>query len=227
MPMVTANGGVPDTQNPFQQSSDLMGQAGGIYGGIAEGGILQNINSYMQPYHEQVLNAALGRMGNNYELGMDRLGDTAEASSAFGGSRHGVAEGVMTGQYNQNVGDLTANVNAAAYNQATGIAQQDIQNQFGAAQGITGLAGNYYNIGNNIADRQMQAGNQQQDLWQSILDGGQEQWGDMLNSPYKMMELFQAMTASDPRNNAGSTTQQSTPGIYDWLSMMMQAVPGI
>ncbi len=213
----------PTATNPYDQSANYLNQAGDIFSGIGSGGYMQNVNSYLNPFYQNVLDSTLGRMETNHQQQQIGLSDQAEQADAFGSGRHGLYGGALAGEYNKNVGDVSANLNMQGFNQAAGMAQQD---QSTAAGGLTGLGNNMFNIGNNIADRQMQAGNQQQSLMQQILNGGQGQYNDMAQNPYQMIDMFSSLNASDPRNNAGMGTGTSTPGMFDYMSLGMQSIGG-
>lgn len=222
--MVTANATSPNqVTNPFEQSAGLLSGAGGIYKDIASGGFLQNINDYIDPYYNQVLDSVLGRMDRNKNLAVNQIGDQATAAGAFGGSRHGVAEGTLIGEYNRNVGDVTNQIASQAFNTAL---DRLTNNQFTAASGMQNLGGNLFQIGQNVAGQQAQAGQMQQDLMNLILGGGQQQFAELMNSPNSLLNMFSAILTSDPRNNAGQTEAKSTPGLFDYLSLFAQAAGG-
>ena len=90
---------------------------------------------------------------------------------------------------------------------------------FGAAQGATQLGGQYYDVGNNIADRQMASGTMQQQLMQALMSGGAGQFSSMMQQPYQILDLLNAMNSSDPRNNNITTKGSTTPGLFDYLSL--------
>lgn len=213
----------PTATNPYDQSANYLNQAGDIFSGIGSGGYMQNINSYLNPFYQNVTDTALGRMDTNFQQQNNQLGDAAGAAGAFGGGRHGVVEGVLGGEYNKNVGDVSGNLAMQGFNQAQGMAQQD---QYTAAQGSTQLGNNMFNIGNKVADRQMQAGNMQQNLMQQILGGGQQQFQQMTNNPYQTIDMFQGINQGDSRNNAGMGTGSSTPGMFDYMSLGLQSAGG-
>ena len=221
--MITANQEGQTPQNPFESASGLLGGAADTYQNMASGDSLGNINKYIDPYYQNVLDSVLGRMQTNSNLQQDQIGDAAQSSGAYGGSRHGVAEGVALGEYNKNVGDVTNQISSQAFNDA---AERIYRDQSTGAQGMQGLGKDYFNIGNNIADRQGAAGQQQQDLLQQILTGGAGQFDQYMQNPYQMMDMMQALLSGDTRNAQGSNTQQSTPGLYDYLSLAAQAVGG-
>ena len=215
---------VEQPQNPFDTSAGMLGQAGDAFGGFLEpGGSLQNINDYMNPYYDQVLQSVLGNMETQQQLGLNQIGDQATASSAFGGARHGLQEGQFRGEHSRAVGDVTGNL---LMNQFDNAADRAFRDQTTGAQGLTQLGNQFYGIGNDIADRQMGQGGMQQDLMQQILSGGADQFNQFMQNPYQMIDMLQALLSGDARRGQGSNTQQSTPGLFDYLSLGAQAIGG-
>lgn len=213
----------------FESAADLYGNAAGIYEGLTTGdGSLSNINKYIDPYHKQVLETTLGRMGLNFETQLDQVGDAAAAASAFGGSRHGLVEAEAREGYNRNVADVTAQIKSQAFNDAAERAYRD---QITGAQGMTQLGGNYYQIGSDIADRQLMQGSMQQQLLQAILTQGSQGVDQQLQHPYDLIDLLRGTLVGDARRNSlttessgtSTTTKQTQPGAYDWISMFLQA----
>lgn len=202
--------------NPYESASNMFSGAGNAYSALAQGGGLQNINSYLNPYYSQVVDRALGRMSTDRDNTLNLIGDQAEAAGAFGGSRHGLMEGKYLGEHNQNVGDLTANLQSQNFNQASQAARRDM---LAGASGMGNLGQTYYNVGNNIADRQASAGQQQQSFIQALLTGGVDQYNKMIQSPQDMLSLFSAILGADPRRASGTQTSQTTPGLFDYLSL--------
>ncbi len=214
LPAVTTD--PASTANPYEQASTYLGRAGDIYDRFATGGALDNINSYLNPYYEQVVSRTLGRMETDRDKTLNLIGDQAEAAGAFGGSRHGLMEGEFLSGYNQNVGDITADLMMRGYDSAAGMSRQDMMS---GAQGMYSLAKDYYNLGNDITDRQMNAGNMQQMLLQQLLTGGAQQYESLISSPQDMLSLFAALAGADPRAASGSVESSSTPGLFDYLSL--------
>lgn len=206
--------------NPFDASAGLLDQASGAYGGLLEpGGSLQNINDYMNPYYSQVLDSVLGRMETSKQQGLDQIGDQAGQASAFGGARHGLQEGTFRGEHSLAVGDVSGNL---LMNQFDNAADRVYRDQVTGAQGSAQLGNQYYGIGSDIADRQTGAGNQQQQLMQAILSGGAGQFEQLMQNPYQMIDMLQALFSSDAARGQGTNTQQSTPGLFDYLSLGSQ-----
>jgi len=138
-----ASGNQP-VQNAFQGASQAMQQAGQTYGNLAGfqaptaqaaqigpvGSLATaNMQQYMSPYTEQVIQRGQQDIMRQQQQGMNQLGAQATAAKAFGGSRHGVAEGVAAGEYGRMAGDFAAQQREKAYQQALGAAQYDIGQQ--------------------------------------------------------------------------------------------------
>lgn len=217
----------PKPPTAYDNSASLLGKAGDIYSTLGVEGGLTNINSYLNPYYDQVLNSALGRMQTNYQNQNNAIGDQAISAGAFGGSRHGVMEGILAGEYNKNVGELTANTMNTGWNNAAQLAMTDAQIKGNAANAMTQLGGQYFDIGRTISGDQMNNGTMQQQLLQAILSGGNEGFQEYMQNPYKMIDLFQSIMSNDPRRQQGQTKAQSTPGLFDYLALGAQAMGGM
>ncbi len=92
-----------------------------------------NVGAYMNPYLENVENAALSRLQGATQQAVNRIGDQAMAARAFGGSRQGIAEGVALGEAARSAGELSANLRSQGYGQAAQLLQADQQRAMQAA----------------------------------------------------------------------------------------------
>jgi hypothetical protein len=92
-----------------------------------------DINAYMNPYINNVENAALQRLEGATKQAVNRIGDQARSSGAFGGSRQGIAEGVALGEASRSAGELSANLRSQGFNTAAGLMQADQQRAMQAA----------------------------------------------------------------------------------------------
>lgn len=204
--------------NPFEQSSDLLDRAGGVYGGIAEGNpIADSMNAYLDPYYKEVISDVTGRALDRRDQDLMRVGDQAVAGGAFGGARHGLVESQVMSEYDRNINEMTNSMLSDRFNTAASLGQSDVMARLQAAGAMEGLGGNLYGIGQDLNDRQMASGNMQQQLLQQILGGASGQFDQYMNSPYQMIDLLNATLGSDPRN--AERTQSSTPGLFDYLSL--------
>jgi len=85
-----------------------------------------DLNLYMNPYTQSVLNPALAQLEIQRKQGLNQIGDQAIKTGAFGGSRQGVAEGVLNSEAARQAGDLTAQLQAQNFSQAQNAATNDI-----------------------------------------------------------------------------------------------------
>lgn len=156
------------TANVYSQSSDAY--AGALAGTTAAMGNLQNtpqaqaygygpsygasqgynaatvggtnLNPYLNPYTQTVIDNTMRQMGEQRSMALNDLGANATAAGAFGGMRHGVAEAQTYAQFNQQSGDLVANLNQANFQNAQGMAQADVGAQNNALSFGAGAANN-------------------------------------------------------------------------------------
>ena len=141
-------GGIqPNTQGfaQAQQATDMYGNVGPIAGGI---------DAYMNPYESQVINNFGNDLQRQTTLQQQQNATNAAAAGAFGGGRHGLVEAQTNEAAQRTFGDYAGQLRQQGFNTAAGLANQDIQNQMGAASGLLGagqLAGGLSN--QNIANQ--------------------------------------------------------------------------
>ena len=87
-----------------------------------------NLDAYMSPYTQNVINRSLETLGGAQEQALNKLSAQATAARAFGGSRQGVAEAGTREAYGKQAADLVAGLQEKAFTQALGSGQFDIGN---------------------------------------------------------------------------------------------------
>lgn len=262
-----------------------IGQPGGVLSQLGQqpnvlsqynqpGSIAQSMNAYINPFQNQVIDSAVGRLTQDRDISLNQVGAQAEAASAFGGSRHGLVESEIYSNTNRNIGELAGNLGLQGFNtaaqfgnldiqnrlqgtslagtfanrdnqnllQALGLGSsiagqdvnsllqsigmggnftnQDIQNRMAAAGGLSGLADQGFGFGQSITQQQAQQGAQQQQLAQNVISGGNQQFDALMNSPQDALNTQLAALAGNPL--MGENTQSYTPGIYDYISLLLQ-----
>jgi hypothetical protein len=91
---------------------------------------------YYNPFEQQVVDTSLADMESARQRAVQQMGQQATAARAFGGSRHGVAEALTSGEYGKQAGSMVANLRNQGYQQALQLAQQQqLQNQAAGLQG--------------------------------------------------------------------------------------------
>lgn len=96
------------------------GQTGmdALAGNPAAAGLLMN------PYQQQVIDATNKQWDRNDQMTTNNVNDMATKAGAFGGSRHGVAEGVALGENNMNRNNAVSGLLYGGFNDAMGRAGQ-------------------------------------------------------------------------------------------------------
>ncbi len=196
------------TQSPvagsvFQTSGNLFNQA-------AAG---PNIGQFMNPYTSSVINRAGQDMMRQAAMQQNQLGAQATQARAFGGSRHGIAEGAMLGDFGRAFGDIAAQQRQQGFNTALQAAQ--------AQQGIqSGLAGQGFGFGQAVNQQQAQFGAQQQQMMQRLIDAARGQFGGFANAPAQSLQLPMAAVGA-ANMGQGSQTQTQNPGLLGTLGGLL------
>lgn len=229
--------------NIYQQSSNAYTQAlqgtsaAGAYqpqnvrAGTAAGGI----NTYMNPYTQQVIDTSMADLERQRLMQQNQLGAQASAAGAFGGSRQGIAEAETNRAFAQQGGQLAAQLRQQGFNTALGASQQDVANRMQAAisnQGAGLQAANLglnasnqlgnlsqqgFNMGQAVNQQQWQQGQAVQDMNQNLINAIRGQYGGFTGSPAVGLGIYQGGLGAA---NMGQQSQTTTgrPGLFDWIS---------
>lgn len=197
-----------------------ISNAGDVFDRVSRGGsIAEAIPHYMNPYTDEVIDRSLADMDKFGQTQLNHLGANATQAGAFGGARHGIAEGTLLGEINQNAGDLASNLRHNGFGTAAGLAGQDVGMAVDAASRGADLGFGSYDLGRTISSDQMQAGGLQQALQQMILDRAGGQFSAVAGQPAGMLDMMMSAIGMSPLNNARTQTQSYTPGLFDYLSL--------
>ena len=183
-------------------------QAAGQYNAAVAG---PNIGQFMNPYTSEVIGRTGMDMARQAQMAQNTLGAEATRAGAFGGSRQGVAQGTMLGDYGRAFGDMAAQQRQQGFNTALSAAQ--------AQQGIqSGLAGQGFGFGQQIGSTQAQEGQRMQGMNQALIDAAKGQFGGFTGAPQNALSTYLAALGG---SQTGQQTQTSTskPGLFDYLTL--------
>jgi hypothetical protein len=195
---------------------NVYNQAAGAYNTALQG---PNIGQFMNPYTSEVIGRTGMDMARQAQMQQNTLGAQATKAGAFGGSRHGVAEGTMMGDYGRAFGDMAAQQRQAGFNTALGAAQnqQSMMSQ---------LAGQGFGFGQQLNAQQMGQGNQQQVMMQALIDAAKGQYGGFAGAPEQALALpLAALGASNMGQQTQTNTQQR--GLFDYLTLGATVLGGL
>lgn len=144
------------------------------------------INTLMNPYQKGVIDQVKGQYGDLNAAAQTGIQDAATKAGAYGGSRHGVASGIASGEIAKGLGQQIAGLQQSGYNDmmgraaglaglgqnAMGMAQQNLGYQSGLTGAQAGLQGQLF--GQNDYLRQIK----QQQYDRNVQDfNTQRDWG--------------------------------------------------
>jgi len=144
-----ANTMAANVANQGQAQQDNAAATGLISGVANNGWNAQTAQTYMNPYVQDVNNAATAAANKSYLQNLAQVQTGEAGSGAFGNSRTAIQEGELAGQNQMNVASLTATNNANAYNSAVQTWQADNNTKLQAANA-------YENAGNDVTNMNSQ-----------------------------------------------------------------------
>lgn len=96
------------------------------------------INDRINPYTEAVTDMALRDYGKQRDISGKKINDAAQAAGAFGGSRHGVAQGMFDQETSKGVSDIVTSQREKGYDAATRRLDSDRANLLSSAGQLAG-----------------------------------------------------------------------------------------
>jgi hypothetical protein len=203
-----------------------------------------NLDPYMNPFTNNVVNSALKNLDITRQRGLNQIGDQAVRTGAFGGSRQGVAEGVLNSEAARQAGDLTANLQSQNFAQAQNAATNDINRNLNAQitnqqAGLTGAGinlaganavGNLAGQGQNSfltgAAAALAGQDAIQQNQQAQLAAAQQAYQEQQDFPIKKLQIpLQALGATP---YGSSSTQNTTMSGGDpWMGILGGASTGV
>ena len=171
----------------------------------------QNVQGFMSPYNESVVDATMRRLA---QARAERDASTKAqmaASGAFGNERRGVYEAQLAGQQDINDANTLANLYQQGYTQAAGLASGLPAQQL-AASGALATLGNQ-NLGLQQAYQNMlsNVGLQQRTMAQNNLDLAYQDFLAQRGYPLEQLKILQSGISGLPSSTT-TTGTTTTPG---------------
>ena len=215
----------PMPMQPRQGFNVNQAAAGALQGAI--GGTQRamqaplQVGAFMNPYTSEVIDRTQQDIERQRQLASQQLGARATAANAFGGSRQGVAEGVLAGEFGRMGADVAATQRLGGFNTALDAAMRDRAARAGAAGQLGQLGGQAFGISRDITQQQMQQGLMQQALNQQLIDAARAQFRGYTGAPQASLSAPLAALGVVP--NQSTTTQSRQPGLFDYLRLPFMA----
>ena len=209
-----------------------IGATGGQYGqALATQGALTsfaapqlssaNLSAYINPYTQNVIDRGQMDIERQRQMASNALGAEATAAGAFGGSRQGVAEGVLAGEAARAAADLSATQRQQAYDQAINAAQFDIGSQFTGAGVQSGAADRLAALSLGGLGAQMTAAEQERALEQAQLQADYAMFQEQQGYPMTQLNALLAAGSGIP-TGLGTVTQHDPFGGLTAIGNLLQ-----
>ena len=212
--------------NGMNAGGMATGAAGEGFAGMADPSstIASGMDTYMNPFIEDVVKRAGTDIGRQTDMGIDLVGDKAAGQGAFGGARHGLAEAEVAAEGTRALGDVTSRLRSQGFDTAGRFAGQDIDNRMRALGGLAATGGQAFGqgeralgAGQGMQDRQMQQGEAMRQLQQRLMDGAQGMFGSYAGQPMQSTASLLELLAGNPLSNTGTTNATHNPGTKTML----------
>ena len=203
------------TQQPFNVNQAAAGGLQQAMQGTQQAMQGPNIGQFMNPYTQQVTQNTLADLERQRQMQMNTMGAQASSAGAFGGSRHGVAEALTNEGFARQGAQAFGNLQQQGFNTALGAAQNQQQMQMGGAAQTGALAGQAFNTGQAIQDRQERQGLLQQGIQQALIDAARQQYAGYTGAPTQALSA--PLAALDATTVPQSETKSQKPGLLSYL----------
>ena len=209
-----------------------------------------SLDPYMNPYTQAVTDQTMQQLAEQQQMALNDVGAQASAAGAFGGSRQGVVEGATYDAYAQAQAQALADLNSQNFTQAQNAAMYDTSqinagNQFNVNNSLAaqvanqnaGLQGAGLNLnaagqlgalsqtgfdqGNAIIGQQSSQGALMQGINQMLIDAAKGQYAGFTGAPNQSLQQLLSATGVP---TGSSTTQTQTPGLFDYLTLGLNAI---
>jgi Chaperone of endosialidase len=184
----------------------------------------------MNPYIQNVINPATAAIDRNTQGAINQSDTNIAAQHAFGGSRQGVASGVIAAKGALDKSTLTSNLMSQGYSQAQaaamaeqqanqGAAQNAAATRLGAANALSGLGSNISGLNTQDIANLMATGGKAQDTQTAQNMFQYQKWLNDMQMPGQLLGQQASILGGLP--HGGTTTGQQSQMSYTnpWMQV--------
>jgi len=174
------------------------------------------LDSYMNPFQQQVIDATMSELDKRGQMQANQLAGDAVRGGVFGGSRYGVQQAELSGAQQQAQAQALAGLNAQNYSQALQGAQNQLERQRLAGLGIGALGGQYAQLGSQAqamggqdVQNLLGIGGLQQQFGQQSLDIARQNQLQKIMQPYQQLGFYGDILQGAPSSAQMINTAQN------------------
>jgi len=205
-----------------QATTQAMDKLSGIGGAPTQA----QLDAYMNPFQQSVIDATMSELDKQGALAKSQLAGQATLGGTFGGSRYGVQEAELAGNLQDARARALAQLNLQNFGQAQAGVQNQLERERLAALGIGSLAPQFASLGAQEQTQRGQDINQllgigglQRGQSQAELDIARQNVLQNIYEPYQRLGFYGDILAGAP------TSQQTlVPAVSPGVSPLQQAI---
>lgn len=171
----------------------------------------QNVQGFMSPYQESVVDATMRRLAQSRAERDAETRARLASARAFGNERRGVYEAQLAAEQDLNTQQTLANLYQQGYGQAAGLASQLPSQQLAASGQLAGLSNQMISQEQARQQMLMGAGQAQRQMAQQNLDLAYQDFLAQRGYPVEQLKILQSGIAGVPATTSSATTT-TTPG---------------
>lgn len=171
----------------------------------------QNVQGFMSPYQESVVDATMRRLAQSRAERDAETRSRLASARAFGNERRGVYEAQLAAEQDLNTQQTLANLYQQGYGQAAGLASQLPSQQLAASGQLAGLSNQMISQEQARQQMLMGAGQAQRQMAQQNLDLAYQDFLAQRGYPMEQLKILQSGISGVPATTS-STTTSTAPG---------------
>lgn len=170
-----------------------------------------NVQGFMSPYQENVVDATMRRLAQSRAERDAATKAQLAQSRAFGNERRGVYEAQIAGEQDLNTAQTLANLYQQGYGQAAGLASQLPTQQLAGASQLAGFGAQALSQEQTRQQMLAQAGQAQRQMAQQNIQLAYEDFLAQRGYPVEQLKIFQTGISGVPATTS-TTRTETQPG---------------
>ena len=214
-----AQSGIGGYQPYLNAARQATTQGQNLVGGITGAPTTAQLESYMNPFQQQVIDATMSELDKRGAQQSNQLAGDAVRGNVFGGSRYGIQQAELSGQQQDSRAQALATLNAQNYGQAMQGYQGEMERQRMAGMGIGALGAQQAQLGaqaQGLAGQDIQSllasGGMQQQYAQQQLDMNRQNQLQGIMQPYQQLAFYGDVMQGAPSSSQVFNTAQGYGG---------------
>lgn len=201
----TQQAGIGNVNQGTGMAMPAFQQAIGIAGQAASPLTQQDVQQWVNPWTQNVVDATQNQFNNQNSQQQQQLKGNQIAQGALGNSRNAVSQGILSNQQQLAQAPVIAGLNSQGYQQGVNTALAAKGSAMSGAQGLAGLGAGAQNIGM----QQLGAGGVEQQTQQAADTAMYQQWLNKQAYPYQQTQWLAGLGTGVGSQMGGTTVGNS------------------